>query len=98
VVGCSALKHSYRDLLRQADPDLRVVYLQGDRQILAERLAHRHGHFFPRQLLDTQLRDLEVPTPYEQPIIIPIGQSPDRTVDAILTALGITSGTSGPAH
>jgi carbohydrate kinase (thermoresistant glucokinase family) len=95
VVGCSALKRSYRDVLRQADPDLRVVYLRGDREILTERLAHRHGHFFPRQLLDAQLADLEEPTPEEHAIIIPIGQSPERTMDMILTALGMTSGTGG---
>jgi carbohydrate kinase (thermoresistant glucokinase family) len=95
VVGCSALKRSYRDVLRQEDPDLRVVYLQGDREILTERLAHRHGHFFPRQLLDAQLADLEEPTPEEHAVVVPIGQSPERTTDAILTALGIPSGTRG---
>lgn len=99
VVGCSALKRSYRDLLRRADPRLRVVYLWGDREILTERLSHRHGHFFPRQLLDAQLAALEEPTPDEHPVVVPIGQSPDRTVDAILAALGRAGATtSGPAH
>ena len=48
VIACSALRRSYRDLLREADPDLRIVYLHADREALAERLRHREGHFFPR--------------------------------------------------
>ena len=52
VVACSALKRAYRDRLRAADPDLRIVYLPADRDTLVDRLAHRRGHFFPRTLLD----------------------------------------------
>jgi carbohydrate kinase (thermoresistant glucokinase family) len=92
IIGCSALKRSYRDRLRGADPDLRVAYLSGDRGILLERLVHRHGHFFPTQLLDSQLADLEPPAADERPIIVQIGQSPDAVVDAILAGLGV----SGP--
>ncbi len=87
IMGCSALKRSYRDLLRTADPYLRVVYLQGEPGLLHERLMHRHGHFFPSALLSAQLDDLEEPGPDEHPVIVPIGQSPDRTTDAILLAL-----------
>jgi carbohydrate kinase (thermoresistant glucokinase family) len=88
IMGCSALKRSYRDLLRTADPELRIVYLQGDPGLLHQRLAQRHGHFFPSILLSAQLDDLEEPTADENPIIVPIGQSPEETAHAILTALG----------
>ena len=88
VVACSALKRAYRDLLRQADPDLRVVYLEGERDLLEKRLARRHGHFFPRQLLEAQLADLEEPTADEIPIVVSIGQSPEEAVESILAALG----------
>src|SRR5687768_11947005 len=47
VVACSALKRAYRDLLRGADPDLRLVYLKGEREQLETRLAQRRDHFFP---------------------------------------------------
>lgn len=97
IVGCSALKRAYRDLLRGPDPGLRLVYLRGDRQLLADRLSHRHGHFFPQQLLDAQLADLEEPTPDEQPIVVPIGQSADATVSTILAALGDPAHRSGAA-
>lgn len=63
VVACSALKHSYRERLRLSDaPDaVRFVYLDVPAPILAERLAHRHGHFMPPSLLESQLETLEKP-------------------------------------
>jgi carbohydrate kinase (thermoresistant glucokinase family) len=59
VLSCSALKRRYRDLLRQADPDLHFAHLQGPRALIAERMASRSGHYMPPALLDSQLRDLE---------------------------------------
>ena len=87
IIGCSALKRAYRDVLRGADPDLRFAYLGVDRAILVERMTTRHGHFFPVQLLDSQLDDLEPPTADERPIMVQIGQSPEAVVDAILAGL-----------
>ncbi len=60
VVACSALRRVYRDRLRAADPDLRLVYLHGTRELLAERMGHR-DHFMPVALLDSQLATLEEP-------------------------------------
>jgi gluconokinase len=91
IIGCSALKRSYRDLLRRADPDLRFAYLGADRSILVERMTNRHGHFFPVQLLDSQLADLEPPAADERPIMVQIGQSPDAVVDAILAGVGVSA-------
>ena len=88
VIACSALRRSYRDLLRSADPDLRIVYLHAERDELVERLRHRTGHFFPRLLLDSQLRALEEPGPDEHPIRVSIGQSTEDAVDDVLSALG----------
>jgi gluconokinase len=87
VVACSALKRSYRDLLRRADPDLRVLYLKGDREQLETRLAQRRNHFFPAALLDAQLADLEEPNPDEDPRVVHIGGSVADTVDAVEQAL-----------
>ena len=87
IIGCSALKRAYRNVLRGADPDLRFAYLGVDRSILVERMTKRHGHFFPVQLLDSQLADLEPPTADERPIMVQIGQSPEAVVDAILAGL-----------
>lgn len=87
VVACSALRKSYRDLLRTADPGLRIVYLAGDREQLASRLGRRSGHFFLSNLLDSQLRTLEVPGPEEDSITVHIGYSREEAVELILAAL-----------
>ena len=63
VLTCSALKHAYRERLRQADPGLRFVYLDINRsQALARVTARAAEHFFSTSLVDSQFATLEVPT------------------------------------
>lgn len=62
VVSCSALKRSYRDLLRHAAPELRLVFLHGPAELLHARLAARQGHYMPPSLLQSQLQTLEPPS------------------------------------
>ncbi|GAA3706114.1 gluconokinase [Zhihengliuella alba] len=59
VVTCSALKHSYRDLLREADGDVLFLHVDGDPEVLTERVSSRSGHFMPPSLLPSQLKTLE---------------------------------------
>ncbi|MDN5756014.1 MAG: gluconokinase [Arthrobacter sp.] len=59
VMTCSALKRSYRDLLREADGVVRFVHVVVDPDILAERIRERTGHFMPGTLLPSQLNTLE---------------------------------------
>jgi gluconokinase len=59
VVSCSALKRSYRDVLRQADPRAWFLHLQAGRETAAARVAGRAAHFMPASLVDSQLADLE---------------------------------------
>ncbi|MFF5716865.1 gluconokinase [Streptomyces buecherae] len=59
VVSCSALKRAYRDRLRAAAPGIAFLHLTGDRDLIAERLSSRKGHFMPGALLDSQFADLE---------------------------------------
>lgn len=81
VVSCSALKRRYRDLLRSAgDADVRFVYLAGDRELLAERLSTRRGHFMPPALLDSQLATLEEPAPDERAWVYDVSATPDAIV------------------
>ena|SRR6267143_2244516 len=86
VVSCSALKRSYRDLLRSLGaPDVRFVYLAGGRALLAERMANRPGHFMPPALLDSQLAILEEPPPDEGAWVCDISEAPDAIVGALVT-------------
>ena len=81
VVSCSALKRSYRDLLRSVgDADVRFVYLAGRRALLAERMAKRRGHFMPPSLLESQLSILEEPSPDEGALVCDIRDTPDTIV------------------
>jgi len=81
VVSCSALKRIYRDLLRSvAVADVRFVYLAGSRELLAERLANRRGHFMPASLLESQLAILEEPSPDEHAWVCVIRKAPDAIV------------------
>lgn len=59
VVSCSALKRTYRDVLRAADPGIFFVHLTGDREIVKRRVSERVGHFMPASLVDSQFDALE---------------------------------------
>jgi gluconokinase len=84
VIACSALKRSYRDLLLDGRPGARMIFLAVDREVLARRLATRHGHFFPEQLLGTQMNALEPPEPDEHVISVLEVGGPTETVTSIL--------------
>lgn len=80
VIACSALKRSYRDILVHGRRDVRIVFLDGTRELIASRLIARKNHFMPPELLASQFRTLEPPTADERPIVVTI----DRTVDIIV--------------
>lgn len=54
VLACSALKESYRALLRDASKKLVFVHLDAPQEKIAERLSHRVGHFADGRLLPSQ--------------------------------------------
>lgn len=83
VLSCSALKRRYRDTLRQADPALRFVHLQGPASLIAERMARRTDHYMPPSLLESQLRDLEALQDDEAGITLDITLPPEVLVGRI---------------
>lgn len=81
VVSCSALKRSYRDLLRSVgDADVQFVFLAGSRPLIAERMANRRGHFMPPSLVESQFSILEEPAPDERAWVCDVRQPPDAIV------------------
>jgi gluconokinase len=88
VITCSALKRSYRELLRAAGPQVMFVHPVLAREPLRERLQQRSDHFMPASLLDSQLAALEPPTADEPVIAIDAAEPTQRQVDATLAALG----------
>ena len=83
VVACSALKRAYRDLLRQGDDALRLIFLDGPREVIAERLAARRGHYMPAALLDSQIATLEAPAADEHAWTYDVRESPQDIVAAL---------------
>ncbi len=81
VVSCSALKRSYRDRLRVADPDLKLVHLIVPRSLLQSRMTERRGHFMPAGLLDSQLATLQAPEADETAVNLDIAGQPDAIVE-----------------
>jgi gluconokinase len=89
VIACSALKRAYRDILVHGRRDVRLVYLKGSQQLIADRLAKRKGHFMPAGLLDSQFATLEPPADNEDPVTVSIDASVETIVDDIVHQLGI---------
>lgn len=89
VMGCSALKRSYRDILRSGAPHVRFLLVHGTRDILTERLANRKGHFFAPSLLESQLATLELPGPDEDAVMIDMALSIDDQVKEALRLLDL---------
>lgn len=92
VIACSALKRSYRDIIRSGDPSVVFVHLYGTRELLNERMNARPGHFMPASLLDSQLATLEPLQDDEAGIVLDIALSVEEIVDEVTLAL------SGPAE
>jgi gluconokinase len=63
VLACSALKAVYRITLTRGMPDgaMHLVWLDGSKALIAERLSHRANHYMNPALLDSQLAALEPP-------------------------------------
>ena len=84
VMACSALKRSYRDVLRARAPGLRFVFLRGSRALVGHRLATRPGHFMPASLLESQFTTLEEPSPDEDAWVCDIRESPQDLVATLV--------------
>ncbi|MBG6212854.1 MAG: gluconokinase [Cryobacterium sp.] len=87
VIACSALKRSYRDLLRGHAGDLFVVDPEGLIDLIAARLRARTHEFMPPALLQSQFDTLEVRTDDERGVTVNIVEPPGTIVERIVAAL-----------
>jgi ribose 5-phosphate isomerase A len=90
IITCSALKRAYRDIIIGGRPEARLVYLRGSRELIAEHLAGRHGHFMPAGLLQSQIDALEQTGPDEEPLTVDIGPPPGKVAEEIIRQLAVT--------
>jgi gluconokinase len=84
VITCSALKRSYRDLLRSFAPDADLVHLHGRHDVIARRQAARPGHFMPPALLDSQFATLEPLDTVEAGLVLDVDGDVSSIVDRYL--------------
>ncbi len=91
IITCSALKRTYRQIIIGDRPQVRLVYLRGARDLIAEHLSGRHGHFMPAALLRSQIDTLEEPDPSEDPLTVDVGSSAAQIADEIIRLLGTSA-------
>lgn len=88
VVACSALKRSYRDLLRSRADGVEVLLLTGDPELVRQRQAARGQHFMPTGLMDSQLATFEPLGPDETGQAVDVAASVEEVVDTFLRSRG----------
>lgn len=87
IIGCSALRRTYRDRLRAgAGGAVGFVHLAGSRDLIAARMARRQGHYMPLVLLDSQFATLEPPGP-DEALTLSIDQPLAAMIDQIAAHL-----------
>ncbi|TKD51190.1 gluconokinase [Sphingomonas baiyangensis] len=92
VAACSALKRSYRDLVRARAGEVVFVLPTVTRQTLAARMEQRSDHFMPASLLNSQLATLELPGSDEDAVTVDGDLSVAAQVAAVLRARSWTRG------
>jgi gluconokinase len=87
VVACSALKRSYRDLLREHAPTTLTIFARGDIDLIHARITARQHEYMPPSLLPTQLDDLEERQDDEPGLTVDIAKTPEQIVESIMTMI-----------
>jgi len=88
VVSCSALRRTYRDLLRDAAPDTVFLHLAGDADVVTARVAERADHFMPASLVGSQLELLEPLRADEAGLVADLTRPVDDLVDELTDRFG----------
>jgi gluconokinase len=84
VMACSALREKYRTTLIQGRENIKLIYLKGDKELIAGRVKDRGGHFVHPAILDSQFADLEEP---KNAITVDISKTPEEIVHDIISAI-----------
>ncbi|QGN35745.1 AAA family ATPase [Microlunatus sp. Gsoil 973] len=87
ILTCSALRRSYRDVLRSANARVEFLHLDGDHDLIRQRITSRSGHFMPASLLDSQFATLEPLQPDEPGLVADVADEPEAIADQAVRAL-----------
>lgn len=84
VIACSALKRSYRDLLRSHVPHAYIVEPWGPQELIQARVQARSHEFMPPTLLQSQYATLEPLAADERGVRVSVEPSPSEIIAAVL--------------
>ncbi len=87
IIGCSALRRAYRDVLRDGHADVRFLHLTGSPELIMARQAARRGHFMPASLVASQFATLEAPEGEPDVIPLDVGPPPEEVAATALATL-----------
>lgn len=88
VITCSALRRTYRDVLREGPPSVDFLHLDGPVEVIRDRMSGREGHFMPPSLLESQLDTLEALDEDESGIVLDLRRSPEQLIAEAVAWLG----------
>ncbi len=84
IIACSALKESYRSVLRVVPDQVKFIYLRGGYALILSRMQARNDHYMKPGMLQSQFSALEEP---EGILTVDISLAPDVIVDLIVDQL-----------
>ena len=84
IVTCSALKRSYRDILRQAQGEVHFVHLSPPIAANRARMESRQGHYMKAGMIQSQLDTLQPLTADEQGVVITSAGAPDEVMADVM--------------
>ena len=88
VIACSALRRVYRERLAAAAGErIAFIHMAGTKDLIAERMKTRSGHFMPPALMDSQFATLEPLEPDERGLTLNIENAPEALIEDALRAL-----------
>jgi gluconokinase len=87
IITCSALKRTYRNVIDRRRRGVVFLFLDGPPKTISLRLASRHDHFMPPQLLQSQFEDLEPPASDEPAMRFDVDAQPQQIVDEIIETI-----------
>lgn len=95
VLACSALGLAHRDRLRARTGPLDIVFLNGDRDLIAARMNARKDHYMPVSLIDSQLAALQPPDAQaENALWISVEMTPEQIIQTAVSRLAETEDSS----
>ena len=72
IIVCSALKKKYRDQIREGNENVTFLFLDGDMELIMNRMRQRQGHFMKENMVKSQFETLERPDAEPQTVVVGI--------------------------